>query len=864
MSKGYALHIGVNITDPEHYTNLPALGAAVNDARFWRSYAKKMGYATKYLADGKATSKAVLRTLRQYAAVMQAGDIALITYSGHGGQIPNEKPDHVDKEKMDQTWCLYDRQLLDDELYEAFTAFAEGTRLLVVSDSCHSGTVTRAAEIDLSDMLVKGMTQAASSRGMRSRQLPDDVEMRIMLGQYEKVYAPIQKKYRAKTKRRDVKAAVKLLAACQDHQVTYDGKKYGLFTENLKAIIDKKGKEAGNAAQLIAAVKNQYAFPYPNFFEYGSIMPNFDDAFPFSIKIAGATEIKGYRDPALQPGKTRALNEDVATADINRSAQVAITLRGAVQDAIAGGAETEILSREETADGQTLVVQLNGVPYRQAWSAAHALQLSLAAQGIDADISPLLSFNPNDQFLRSRAADENNAEYMPEWPPANANPAVPVGWHLDDTHSQLAKAAALVATNPAASVKIGHLDTGYIEGHIALPEKLDKINGRSFVAKEPVHPAEDSKGGMDGHGLGTLCILAGGKVTKADTHGEYEGYIGAAWMAEVLPLRISDSVIILNSRNFCEALDYAVAQGCEVITMSMAGKPDKAMAEAVNRAYEAGVVIVSAASNCWYAGPMKALPKCVLYPAAFDRVIAATGVTYNHEPYDGDFLLKARLDFTKYMQGCWGPPARMKKALAAYTPNTPWASRKVPFLKSGGGTSSATPQVAAAAALYIAHHRKAMEAKGYYEPGKQWMKVEAVRHALFSAADKKLFPAWRKYYGNGILKAADALAVPVANPAQLSMAADARSSFGGIFDIVGSFFKNRRLFRSAAPKPTEEALAMEILHVLQTDPAFYNSFEKTDLSSAAQMQKLLNQSSFIKKIQASPFASDYLKEAVMA
>ena len=864
MSKGYSLHIGVNETDPNHYENLSPLGACVNDARFWRNYAKKLGYAPKSFTNKTATSKKVIRALRQYASVMQPGDIAFITYSGHGGQIPNEKPDHVDKEKMDQTWCLYDRQLLDDELYATFSLFAEGTRIIIISDSCHSGTITRAAEIDISDMMVKGLAEVAGSRGMRSRQLPEEVESRIVMGHYEKVYAPIQKKYKNKTKRKEVKAAVKLLAACQDHQVTYDGKKYGLFTENLKAVIEDNENRKLTASQLIAAVKERYAFPYPNFFEYGTIIPSFDDAFPFTINIENATVSNGYRDAALKAGKTRSRDDDYTNADINRSAQVEITISGKPASIISGGAEATVLSIDETDKGKRVVIELHGVPYRHAWSAAHALQVKLQQQNITAEVAPLLSYNPNDQFLQSRQADENNKEYIPEWPPANSNPPVKLGWHLSDEHSQLKSAAELVARNPAAHIKIAHIDTGYIEGHIALPEKLDRINGRSFVSKEPVHPAEDGKGGMDGHGLGTMCILAGGKVSLEDTHGEYEGYIGGAWMADVLPLRTSESVVIMNSRNFCEAIDYAISKCCEVVTMSMAGKPDKAMAAAVNRAYEAGVVIVSAASNCWYAGPMKVLPKCVLYPAAFERVIAATGVMQNHRPYDSDFLLEARLDFTKYMQGCWGPASRMTKALAAYTPNTPWANKKVTFLKSGGGTSSATPQVAAAAALYIAHYRNDLMAAGYYEAGRQWMKVEAVRHALFTSANKTLFADWRKYYGNGILKAYDALQIPVAKANKLKKAPDAQSGFGGIFEIIGSFFKNRRLFRSETPRPSEEALATEILHLLQTDSAFYDDYAKLDLSNPKKMEAYISKPAFTKKVLASPFASDYLKEAVVA
>jgi len=330
-------------------------------------------------------------------------------------------------------------------------------------------------------------------------------------------------------------------------------------------------------------------------------------------------------------------------------------------------------------------------------------------------------------------------------------------------------------------------------------------------------------------------------------------------------MRISESVVIMNDTNFCNAIEYAIEQNCEVISMSMAGKPGKRMATAVNDAYEAGLVMVTAASNCWYKGPGALLPKCVMYPAAFKRVIAATGAMYDHKPYDVNFIQQARFNITtKYMQGSWGPASRMTRALAAYTPNTPWASTHHKFVRSGGGTSSATPQVAAAAALWIAHHRTELENKGYYVEGNKWKKVEAVRHALFtSAAKDEVFGDWQKYYGNGILRAYDALKIPVADADKLLKAEKAESSFWGITEALGSFFKRRKLFRSKSPKPTADALATELLDLLQTDPQFYSLFSNLNLSSKKEATALINDKEFRKKVVQSPYSSEYLKEVTV-
>ena len=106
----------------------------------------------------------------------------------------------------------------------------------------------------------------------------------------------------------------------------------------------------------------------------------------------------------------------------------------------------------------------------------------------------------------------------------------------------------------------------------------------------------------------------------------------------------------------------------------------------------------------------------------------------------------------RHMQGCFGPDGKMATALTAFTPNTPWASmgctRVVNF---GAGTSAATPQAAAAAALWLQQATVPADA----EP---WQRVEAVRHALFASANLPT-EASRQYFGNGFIRANAALDV---------------------------------------------------------------------------------------------------------
>jgi subtilisin family serine protease len=211
-------------------------------------------------------------------------------------------------------------------------------------------------------------------------------------------------------------------------------------------------------------------------------------------------------------------------------------------------------------------------------------------------------------------------------------------------------------------------------------------------------------------------------------------------------------VILLKTSAFAEGIRYLTqltlgGTPIQVVSMSMGGAPSKSWADAVNDAYMAGITIVTAAGNNF-----NGLPTLhVIYPARFGRVIAACGVTYDFAPYYTKLVAE--------MQGNFGPSRHMDKALAAFTPNTPWASTGSGTIKfSGAGTSSATPQIAAAAAIYYRKHHKKVDA---LQP---WQRVEAIRNALYSSALRKIkpgFDSYQKYFGNGIVQANAALSVPV-------------------------------------------------------------------------------------------------------
>lgn len=115
-ARGISLHIGLNAVSAAAYGGWDGpLAACEFDANDMAVIAKSRGMKSTVLLTKKGTRANVLGGMRSAAKALNAGDLFFITYSGHGGQIPDVSGDESDKQ--DETWCLYDGQLIDDELW---------------------------------------------------------------------------------------------------------------------------------------------------------------------------------------------------------------------------------------------------------------------------------------------------------------------------------------------------------------------------------------------------------------------------------------------------------------------------------------------------------------------------------------------------------------------------------------------------------------------------------------------------------------------------------------------------------------------------------------------------------------------------
>ncbi len=283
MVKAISCHIGLNTVDPAHYNGWSGpLSACEYDAQDLRDIARNLGYESKILLTEEATRDAVKPEIEHAAKTLSAGDIFLLTYSGHGGQVPDRNGD--ERDLADETWCLYDGELIDDELHHLWTKFSEGVRVVVLSDSCHSGSVTRMRELSIS--LPEPYVAAIEGRqhdGPGFRMMPVDVA-RATYRANKKFYDVLQQQVPPQADLDPVVARVRLISGCQDNQLSMDGVFNGLFTGTLKRVYAGGAFDGNYAAFHRNIVGMMPPTQTPNHFVIGGPNPDFDDQRPFQIE----------------------------------------------------------------------------------------------------------------------------------------------------------------------------------------------------------------------------------------------------------------------------------------------------------------------------------------------------------------------------------------------------------------------------------------------------------------------------------------------------------------------------------------------------------------------------------------------------
>lgn len=133
----------------------PALAGSLHDVEAMaRVLEKRHGFEVTILTDERATREAILQGLGDLAARVGPGDVAVFHFSGHGQQVTDDNGPPDEADGLDEAIVPFDNlgvvdyrmHIRDDELGLALDAIQQKTEnLVVILDSCHSGTATRAA-----------------------------------------------------------------------------------------------------------------------------------------------------------------------------------------------------------------------------------------------------------------------------------------------------------------------------------------------------------------------------------------------------------------------------------------------------------------------------------------------------------------------------------------------------------------------------------------------------------------------------------------------------------------------------------------------------------------------------------------------
>lgn len=229
--KKLALVVGINYEGTSSH-----LGGCINDAKeIAKALVSKFDFNLKdiqLLIEDFATKKNILDGLEYMISNLEAGDIGVFTYSGHGTQTADLPP--IDEEDMlDEAIVPFDgianqsNLIRDDEINEKLSQIKNNVQFTVIFDSCHSGTSTRFME---SDKSVQARTIPLTNTATQIEQFVNDIT---------NLSAVEVREVKGKTRHPLSGMNHILLAGCKSDQLSFDDGTNGFFTKALLGHLNK-------------------------------------------------------------------------------------------------------------------------------------------------------------------------------------------------------------------------------------------------------------------------------------------------------------------------------------------------------------------------------------------------------------------------------------------------------------------------------------------------------------------------------------------------------------------------------------------------------------------------------------------------
>ena len=172
MTKAIALVVGLtrvdrNATDYNKFRTdrdqerRDGIGGCKDDADRMETLLNKKGFDINKLLNEQATRESILKNINDAASSLYNGDLFVFFFSGHGDQVLDKNGDENDKQ--DEALAAFDRQIIDDELPPLWAKFRPGVRILMISDTCNSGTIFRGQALRAENFSLEAPLQIKAS-----------------------------------------------------------------------------------------------------------------------------------------------------------------------------------------------------------------------------------------------------------------------------------------------------------------------------------------------------------------------------------------------------------------------------------------------------------------------------------------------------------------------------------------------------------------------------------------------------------------------------------------------------------------------------------------------------------------------------
>jgi subtilisin family serine protease len=284
---------------------------------------------------------------------------------------------------------------------------------------------------------------------------------------------------------------------------------------------------------------------------------------------------------------------------------------------------------------------------------------------------------------------------------AKPQPSQTLTWNIDRVDAEISW-----GISTGDPVKVGVIDTGIDLKH---PDLQANIKG-GYNAINPLKSPNDD----NGHGTHVAGIIAALNNTI--------GVIGVGPNIDLYAIKVLNANGSGYLSDVIEGLDWAVANGMQVVNMSLGTSQDvQSFHDAIVSAYNAGVTIVAAAGNSG---------GTVSYPAAYPEVIAVSATDQNNQI--ASFSSR-------------GPEVD----LAAPGVNI-YSTYKGQSYATLSGTSMAAPHVTGAAALIIDTKKCDLNLDGICTPSEVQQRLEQTAIDLGTPGKDNL-------YGSGLVNVYNAL-----------------------------------------------------------------------------------------------------------